>query len=198
MAYQSAAALRGAVSVLADTTKFPDVVLTDLVSEFEKIAEDYRGAAFETRTVTGEEHLVTRPRRTLGLGNVFVRTVTSLTVDGTSMTGGGADYYIDKAPGIIRFVAGLTGTNQTVLVSYTHSISTTATAYPQLIRACREYVRSCALSDRSGVPRDVIAQSLDGGYTRYSTPDKDAGRPTGWLEVDRLLNSIPDYRIGVG
>lgn len=66
-----------------------------------------------------------------------------------------------------------------------------------LLRACREYVRSCALSDQSKVPRDVIAQSFgDGGYTRYSTPDWDAGRPTGYLEVDRLLNSLDDFRFG--
>lgn len=66
-----------------------------------------------------------------------------------------------------------------------------------LIRACREYVRSCALQTKSNMPRDVIGQSFEGTYTRYSTPDKAAGRPTGWLEVDRLLNSLPDYRIGL-
>lgn len=66
-----------------------------------------------------------------------------------------------------------------------------------VLRACREYVRSCALADQSSVPRDVISQSFgDGGYTRYSTPDWEAGRPTGYLEVDRLLNSLDDYRPG--
>lgn len=63
-----------------------------------------------------------------------------------------------------------------------------------VLRACREYVRSCALSDRSGVPRDVISQSAEGTYTRFSTPDWDAGRPTGWLEVDRLLNSLDNFQ----
>jgi hypothetical protein len=67
-----------------------------------------------------------------------------------------------------------------------------------LLRACREYVRSCALADSSNVTRDVIGQSADGGYTRYSTPDMRAGRPTGYLEVDRLLNSLRDYRVFVG
>ena len=42
----------------------------------------------------------------------------------------------------------------------------------------------------------VIGQSFEGTYTRFSTPDWNAGRPTGYLEVDRLLNSLPDYRFG--
>jgi hypothetical protein len=48
--------------------------------------------------------------------------------------------------------------------------------------------------DRSSVPRDIIATSADGMSTRYSTPDWGAGRATGYLEIDRLLNTLPDYR----
>lgn len=61
-------------------------------------------------------------------------------------------------------------------------------------RACAEYVRASVLADRSGVPRDVIGQSFEGTYTRYSTPDKAAGRPTGYLDIDRLLNMLEDRR----
>jgi hypothetical protein len=81
-----------------------------------------------------------------------------------------------------------------VVVAYDHGYDQPP---PLVLRACRQYVRSCALADLSGMPRDVIGQSIDGGYTRYSTPDKAAGRPTGYLEVDRLLNSLPDLRAGV-
>ena len=76
-------------------------------------------------------------------------------------------------------------------------ISSTSGARPAaVLRACRLYVRSCALSDQSSIPRDVLGQSFEGTYTRYSTPDWDAGRPTGYLDVDRLLNTLDDYRTG--
>lgn len=64
-----------------------------------------------------------------------------------------------------------------------------------ILRACAEYVLCVVTSQASGTSRDVIAQSMDGSWTRYSTPDWAAGRPTGWTEVDRLLNSMPDYRV---
>lgn len=83
-----------------------------------------------------------------------------------------------------------------------------ATSYPGLVYAsppetildaCAEYVVSVLRGRSSGTSRDVIAQTFDGGMTRYSTPDWGAGRPTGYLEVDRLLNSLPDYRVpGIG
>lgn len=65
--------------------------------------------------------------------------------------------------------------------------------------ACTEYVAAVLTSRRSGTSRDVVAQSIDGSWTRYSTPDMAAGRPTGWTEVDRLLNTLADYRLpGIG
>lgn len=68
-----------------------------------------------------------------------------------------------------------------------------------ILDACAEYVVSVATSRSSGTTRDIIAQTFEGGMTRYSTPDWGAGRPTGYLEVDRLLNSLPDYRLpGIG
>lgn len=73
------------------------------------------------------------------------------------------------------------------------------TAPETLKRACAVYVEAVANATRSGTSRDVIAQSMDGSWTRFSTPDWSAGRPSGWTEVDRLLNSLPDYRIpGIG
>lgn len=69
-------------------------------------------------------------------------------------------------------------------------------APPEVLkRACAEYVAAVVTSSRSGTSREVIAQTIDGSWTRYSTPDWSAGRPTGWTEPDRLLNSLPDYRI---
>lgn len=69
-------------------------------------------------------------------------------------------------------------------------------AHSEILRAaCAEYVSVVSTSRSSGTSRDVVAQSIDGSWTRYSTPDMAAGRPTGWTEVDRLLNSLADYRV---
>lgn len=65
----------------------------------------------------------------------------------------------------------------------------------RLKRAAAEYVTAVLQSERSGQSRDVISQVGDGTTLRYSTPDWSLARPTGWLEVDRLLNSLPDYRL---
>lgn len=190
MAYQTAAQIRSAVPVLADTTAFPDIKLTDLVGEFEEIAEEYRGVAFEPRTVTEVYRFdVSACTDELQLRWPLLRSVTTVTGDGVTITA--ANYELDKPVGVIWYATGFAA-RADIAVTYVHGYD----APPKgVIRACREYVRSCALSDKSSVPRDVIAQSFDGGYTRFSTPDWDAGRPTGWLEVDRLLNAQRNYRI---
>ena len=77
---------------------------------------------------------------------------------------------------------------------FRHGLTSTPAA---LLDACTEYVLCTARSRASGVSRNTLSEATDAGTTRYSTPDWAAGRPTGWLEVDRLLNSLPDYRISV-
>lgn len=46
--------------------------------------------------------------------------------------------------------------------------------------------------------RDVIAQTFDGQMIRYSTPDFEEGRPTGYLDPDRMLCACPRQQIGIG
>lgn len=199
--YLTAAQVRASVPALNNVDQFSDTLINDLVSEFEAVAEDYRGAAFtprtETETVTFGNGLVPLG----GLATVvlkwpLVRTVTSVTADATVVPA--ASYSVDVRNGTLRWLS-VSGASVnifgvgSVVVVYDHGYTTPP---PIVLRACRQYVRACALSDTSGVPRDVIGQSIEGVYTRYSTPDKAAGRPTGWLEVDRLLNSLPDYRAG--
>lgn len=62
-----------------------------------------------------------------------------------------------------------------------------------LVEACKDYVRSKALERFGGnrIGRDVLSVSDgSGASTRYSTPDWAAGRPTGLLDVDRVLLSL--------
>lgn len=94
-----------------------------------------------------------------------------------------------------RIAAVNSSTSVELTANATASATVTATiANETLNDACRQYVRACAFARRSGVPRDVISQNVEGMTTRFSTPDKDAGRPTGYLDVDRLLNSLHDFR----
>ncbi len=58
-----------------------------------------------------------------------------------------------------------------------------------LIAAATEYVLCVLTARSSGASRNTLAESTETGTTRYSTPDWAAGRPTGFLEVDRLLNT---------
>lgn len=184
MAYLTPAQVRSRVPALQSATTFPDSELTNLVAEFEEIAEQFRGVAFTPRTHT---ETFTYPRSVVMVSRQPLRSITSFTVDGTAGTV--ANLTIDKATGKIAD-GGWVGA-ETLSVTYSHGLDAPSAV---LLRACAEYCRAVAFSDRSGQGRDVIAQSFDGGMTRYSTPDLAKNRPTGFLEVDRLLCSIRDYR----
>ncbi len=167
--------------------RFPTVGLSNaeigaLITEFVEIAERYRGVALDARTATD---VFRNPGTTVQLSRWPVRSLTTATADGDPVTVADLDH---TDTGIVAGVP--TGTD-VFSVTYSHGIDTPAVA----VRACAEYVRSVALAERSGTSRDVIAQSFDGGFTRYSTPDFSRGRPTGFLEVDRLLDTLPDYRV---
>jgi len=184
MAYLTPAEVRTRIPALSNTTTYTNLELTNLVSEFEYIAERYLLTAFQTRTATAEQTV--RPNKFVQLANRPVVSVSAFTVDGVSGTV--ADLTVEKATGLI-YGAAWYGSD-VLNVTYTYGI---ATPPEPLLRACAEYCRAVAFADRSGQSRDVIAQSFDGSMTRYSTPDWNRGRPTGYLEVDRLLNSLADY-----
>lgn len=184
MAYLTPTQVRTRIPALSNQTTYTDTELTNLVSEFEEIAERYLLTAFQTRTATAEQ--IVRPNKWVQLKNRPVVSVSAFTIDGVAGTL--SELTTDTATGLIYGPAWY-GAN-VLTVTYTYG---TATPPETLLRACAEYCRAVAFADRSGQSRDVIAQSFDGSVTRYSTPDWNRGRPTGYLEVDRLLNSLTDY-----
>ena len=188
MAYVSAATVRSRVPQLANTTTYPTAELDRLVAEFTEIAERYLGVAYEPRTVTAEQ--VVRPNRLVKLAHTQVRSVTAATVDGVALDAGElTDIVVDLFTGTVA--SSRWAGSDVATFTYSHGFDAPTET---LLRACTEYVRSVAFADRSGQSRDVIAQSMDGSFTRYSTPDWNRGRPTGFLEVDRMLNSLPVFR----
>lgn len=196
--YMTAAALRAALDVLADQARFPDTLLEGYVAEFEQIAEECRGVAFTPRTAS-ETHTIRLGASTIVLNRPRVRSITSVVVDGT--TADSATYKVTEA-GVVQsstgFVIASAFPTSEAVVTFDHGYdvpTTTSNPGAALLRACKEYVRAVALTDRSNVGRDVIRQSAGDMTVQYSTPDASKGRPTGFLEVDRLLTSLPDYRI---
>ena len=165
---------------------YEDSDLEEMISEFEQVVEEYRGVAFTPRDVT---EVVSVPRSTsrIRLRWPIVRAITSITIDGDVVEA--SRYRLTAGPGIVHYSAFRPPYPATIV--YSHGFDApTAT----LKRATALYVSLVVASERSGTGRDVLSQAFEGATTRYSTPNKAEGRPTGWLEVDRLLNSLPNYR----
>ncbi len=165
-----------------------DEVLADRVHQFEQIVERARGVAFTPRTRT----VLARPR-SLGmwegwwrLRDIEVRTIDEVVVDDVAVAG--TYHPVPDQLGDLVLVGSVSGRPT---ITYTHGLD----GPPEvLLDGCAEYVESVTVARESGVSRNTLSQAFDGGTTRYSTPSWPDDRFTGWLEVDRLINSAPDYR----
>jgi hypothetical protein len=172
---------RARSAVIADDSVFSDEEIEDYIAGFEELAERYCGCSFISRTATYTDDvcstglLILEPR---------ITAVSAFTVDATASTIYEVTDSSSLAAGLLPLSSTTTGA---VSVTYTYGYTTCP---KEIKRACVQYVRATALRDQSDSGRDVIAQAFDGGTTRFSTPDWDAGRPTGYIEVDRILNSF--------
>lgn len=170
------------------TLGLADEAIERQVRSFEEAAEEYRGVAYTPRTEVQTFHLVCADR--VLLARTRVRSVTSITLDGTSVAA--SRYKLDAAAGVLRFTGPVSGV---LVVTYPHGHDEPSSV---LLDACTEYVVSALTSRASGASRNTLSQGgAETGTTRYSTPNMAAGRPTGWLEVDRLLNTLADERVGL-
>jgi hypothetical protein len=193
--YATIADLR-AVPVLANPGEFPASRLADAITEFEDLADRYRGVAYVPRVRVAPFRLEWC-REAVLFNRAEVRDIRKVAdADGVDLDvagwyWGGADLMIDPhAAGLAYTVH---GSGYAITVAFEHGYDL---GVPDgLRRACIEFVRATVLKEQSGNPRDVIATAADGFVTRYSTPDWSAGRPTGYLEVDRRLNELPDRRL---
>lgn len=185
MAYLTAATAKDRDQRLAD---FADAAVTAQIAAFKEIAESYRGVAFETTTATAVK-VPGRADRKLATPHLKLISLSAASLDGTALTSDErADVTIWADEGILERTAGWSATE--VSLTYTHGYASPPAA---VLDACTEYVLCVLRARASGVSRNTLSEATEAGTTRYSTPDWSAGRPTGWLEVDRLLNS--DFRI---
>lgn len=162
-----------------DLTKHPAPMLASLRDGFEETAERYLSHTYVARY--GVE-TVTASSGTVSLSRTPLRSVLAAQDwNGTALVV--AEWVVDvngdvRAPG----AAGR------VTVRFTHGEDAPPSA---LVEACKIFVRQKALEVDNRIGRDVLSTfTMDGGTERFSTPDWDAGRPTGYLDVDRILNSL--------
>lgn len=177
---------------LEDTDDFSNDKLAHTRRQFEELAEEYTGVAWVPRFA--REKVAGQGGTSLLLPHIRPRSVLSASSTDTSGT-----------------VTTFTVTNWQVLdhgLLVTDGDSLTASSYgernlifeyehghdspPESLRdACRMWVQSKLLRDRSQVSRRVISETDPAGFTqRFSTVDWKAGRPTGIEDVDQILNSL--------
>jgi hypothetical protein len=189
--YVTATEIRRTVAALTNEVTYPDEALASYVREFEEIAEEYTGTAWTPRQASDTFDVGDHWRTLYGtelrpLSHLNIRAITLVNVDGVEVD---PTSYTLKPNALI---ARPDGFGNHAVVTYEHGLDQP----PQVLRrACMLYVRMVALGDQSGLSREVIVQSSEGVTFRYSTPDWRAGRPTGFLDPDRLLNTLPNYRI---
>lgn len=185
-----------AVPKLANRAEFPAYRLTQAITEFEDVADRYRGVAF-VRRVSVDRYRLTWSKDYVPFDRAEVRAIRRLEGPQGVLTPAGVLW---DGAGYLTVNAALAGVPYPTVIGsdwdlkavWEHGLDY---GVPETLRrACVEYVRSVVLPEQSGLTRDVIATSSDGFVTRYSTPSWGDGRPTGWIEVDRLLNQLPDYR----
>lgn len=198
--YLTADEVRAAVPSLQDDARFEDAKLASYVAEFEGKAEHYRGVAFTPRTCV-ESMPVGSGTTGVVLSWPKARGITSIELDDVALTVG--TYRLGHAGSVelssVLYVSGGFATG-VLVVEYEHGFDAPDTSTPMgsvLLAACAEYVKSVAMQRLKATGREIIATASDGVLHRFSTPDIRAGRPTGWLEVDQLLNSLPDFRYPV-
>lgn len=181
--YCTLAELR-ALPGLSNATTFPDATLLELRREFEDIAERWCGVAFVPRFARETYVAVNCP---ILLNRPQARTV--LAASSTDSAGAVTTYTTTAwrvSP--VSMILTLDAVYGDVTVEYEHGLDAPP---PQIARASKIYVRNRALQDAKSVGRDVLRQVDENGFQiQFSTPDWDAGRPTGLLEVDAALNSV--------
>lgn len=185
MAYVTVAQARARISGLDD---FSDATITAAIAEFEDIAERYCGRTFTSRSVT--ETVGVRPLpSTVVLKHAEVTALSAISHKGNSV----ATTNVDWTPGgVVRNIPWPTW-DGAATITYTYGASSTPDA---IKRACIDYVARTLRSEDSGTGPDVSRTGFaDGGFTQFIQPDWSNGKPTGWRDVDRVLNS---YRQPLG
>ena len=154
--------------------KHPAWLLTEVADELTGYCEDYCGVAFGARLE--QETLAWQRSSSRRLQWAAVRSISSLVGDAATI-----DPSVYELRSSVLVVGSWPWTTATV--TYLHGRRTP----PRLAREALNAARETVLARGARSPRQVISETVDGTVVRFSTPDPLAGRPTGFLGLDPLL-----------
>ncbi len=165
-----------------DSSKYPPERINELRAEFEDIAERWTGQAWVPRFAT---------ERLCGslLSRMVPRDLVAVT-DYYSTVVDFSGWLLDRTGQVQSWFGSysLNAGTAPYTVAYTHGADRPPA---DLVAACKTYIRAKLLEDGNRIGKDTLSfADPSGGTTRYSTPDWNAGRPTGLLDVDRVLCSL--------
>lgn len=177
-------------------TNFTDEMLAGLVAEFEPVVERARGVAYRQRTQTIRPRLENkRGVLVMRLRHVEVTAITEISSAGATVADpDAAEIVPDRLGDLVVYPSLVTSPAPTVTYIHGHEEPT-----PGLVRACALYVWHEALAWRTpdaGNAYVTATADIAGNQfvQRRGTADPAAGRFTGWLDVDKLINAEPDRR----
>lgn len=184
MAYASVAEVR-ALDGLADTSVYPDQVLTDGIDFATELIDSYCGSSFEPKSFTVT--LDGNGRTAIVTGVLFIRSITSATVDGVAQTL--ADL-VGRPDGVVvhkngTFTAQPWGQN--VVIAGTAGVTTTPSE--RIKWACRTIARDYALNLHTRIPSRALSISNEFGQLEVRAQAGGPGRPTNLPDVNAVLNA---------
>lgn len=173
---------------IGSASVYPDELLAPLIVTFAEKLERYTGRAWQPR----QSRLVIDGRRrrstTVRLDWPDVSALDEVTINGETFTGyswtEGSSLVDDLPAGDLSLL-------------YTHGPAEVAASTKALCALYVAYEAQAATETTQANSYMIV--NADGTTERRSTPDDSAGRPTGWMAVDRQINMLPvRRRAGIG
>jgi hypothetical protein len=164
---------------LSDVGRFPDWLLMEHRDGMAEYVERYCRQSFVPQFVI-ESHWG-KGGTCLPAFHSPVSAVRAATIDGEAVDVADIDII---AGTVLHLDAGWTA-GKPIVVEVEHG-----DPFPpaKIVTAMVRAVRRDLLGRGAQAPSDMLWETVDGNTVRYSTPDYDAGRPTGVLELDAVLN----------
>jgi hypothetical protein len=184
MAYAVVADVR-ALDGLSDAAVYPDATLQTGIDYATELIDGYTGTSFEAKafsvTLDGSGSM----RQYVGV--LFIRSLTSVTIDGVAQT---LSDIVFQPDGVIVHKNGIFlrwWWGQNVVVSGTAGVTTTA---PERIKwAARTIARDYALNLHSRIPSRALQLSNEMGQFEVRAQAGGPGRPTNLPDVNAVLNA---------
>lgn len=183
MAYATIAELR-ALDGLADVVVFPDATLQQGIDYATTLIDGYCGTSFEAKTFN-----VTKDGNnsvSLYVGVLFIRSLTSVTVDGVAQT---PSDIVARPEGVVVHKNGVftwQPWGQNVNVQGTAGVTTTPAE--DIKWACRTIARQWCLELHSRIPSRAINVTNEMGNFEVRAQAGGQGRPTSLPDVNAVLN----------